>query len=54
MPRTRAVKPLQVAVDIGENEQDPNEFKECVILAEKLGFDVAWLGVSLHAVGSQQ
>lgn len=44
MPRTRSSKPLQVAVDIGENEQDPNEFKECVILAEKLGYDVAWLG----------
>ena len=31
-------------MDIGENEQDPEVFKECVILAEKLGFDVAWLG----------
>ncbi len=44
MARSTASKPFEVAVDIGENEQDPNEFKECVILAEKLGFDVAWLG----------
>jgi G6PDH family F420-dependent oxidoreductase len=36
--------PFQIGVDIGENEQDPEVFKECVILAEKLGFDVAWLG----------
>jgi G6PDH family F420-dependent oxidoreductase len=35
---------FEVAVDIGENEKDPNEFKNCVILAEKLGYDVAWLG----------
>lgn len=35
---------FQIAVDIGENEEDPGEFKNCVILAEKLGYDVAWLG----------
>lgn len=35
---------LEFACDIGENEQDPNEFKQCVVLAEKMGFDVAWLG----------
>jgi secondary-alcohol dehydrogenase (coenzyme-F420) len=44
MARTRSSKPLEIALDIGENEKDPQEFKECVILAEKLGFDVAWLG----------
>lgn len=45
MPRsTRSGKKLELAVDIGENEQDPNVFKECVLLAEKMGFDVAWLG----------
>jgi G6PDH family F420-dependent oxidoreductase len=37
-------KSIEIALDIGENEQDPQEFKQCVILAEKLGFDVAWLG----------
>jgi G6PDH family F420-dependent oxidoreductase len=37
-------KGFEVAVDIGENESDPQEFKECVILSEKLGYDVAWLG----------
>jgi coenzyme F420-dependent glucose-6-phosphate dehydrogenase len=36
--------PFQIAIDIGENEQDPNYFKECVVLGEKLGFDVIWLG----------
>jgi len=44
MARTRSSKPLEIALDIGENEKDPQEFKECVILAEKLGFGVAWLG----------
>jgi len=44
MPRTRSSKSLELSLDIGENEKDPQEFKECVILAEKLGFDVAWLG----------
>ena len=45
MPRTRSSKPIEIALDIGENEKDPQEFKECVILAEKLGFNVAWLGI---------
>jgi len=44
MARNRSSKPFQIAIDIGENEKDPNEFKECVILGEKLGFDVTWLG----------
>ncbi len=37
-------KPLEIAVDIGENEKDPAEFRDCVILAENLGYDAAWLG----------
>jgi G6PDH family F420-dependent oxidoreductase len=44
MPASRSSKPLEVALDIGENEQDPQEFKQCVMLSEKLGFDIAWLG----------
>jgi coenzyme F420-dependent glucose-6-phosphate dehydrogenase len=45
MPRTRASgSSFQIAVDIGENEKDPAEFKKCVMLAEKLGFDAVWLG----------
>jgi len=44
MARSRSSKPFQVSIDIGENEKDPMEFKECVILGEKLGFDVTWLG----------
>ncbi|MDG6998800.1 MAG: LLM class flavin-dependent oxidoreductase [Nitrososphaerota archaeon] len=35
---------FEVAVDIGENEVDPENFKECTILAEKLGYDIVWLG----------
>lgn len=41
MPRSM---PLEIAVDIGENDKDPAEFRDCVILAEKLGFDAVWLG----------
>jgi coenzyme F420-dependent glucose-6-phosphate dehydrogenase len=37
-------KPLEIAIDIGENEKDPAEFRDCVILAEKLGYDAVWLG----------
>ena len=44
MAKSRSSKPLQIAIDIGENEKDPMEFKECVMLGEKLGFDVTWLG----------
>ena len=36
--------PFEIGLDIGENEKDPQEFKEAVMLAEKSGFDVAWLG----------
>jgi G6PDH family F420-dependent oxidoreductase len=35
---------LKISLDIGENEKDPTEFRDCVILADKLGFDSAWLG----------
>jgi G6PDH family F420-dependent oxidoreductase len=38
------VSTLKIGLDIGENEKDPAEFRDAVILAEKLGFDVAWLG----------
>jgi G6PDH family F420-dependent oxidoreductase len=44
MAKSRAMKSFEIAADIGENEQDPQEFKQCVILAEKLGYDVVWLG----------
>jgi coenzyme F420-dependent glucose-6-phosphate dehydrogenase len=37
-------KPLKFSLDIGEDQADPAEFRECVILAEELGFDHAWLG----------
>lgn len=42
--RKSVSRPLEVAVDIGENEKDPGEFKNCVVLSEKLGYDVVWLG----------
>jgi coenzyme F420-dependent glucose-6-phosphate dehydrogenase len=35
---------LKISLDIGENERDPADFRDCVMLADKLGFDVAWLG----------
>ena len=35
---------VQVGLDLGENNKDPLEFRDAVVLAEKLGFDVAWLG----------
>jgi coenzyme F420-dependent glucose-6-phosphate dehydrogenase len=35
---------MKIGLDIGENEKDPGEFKDAVILADELGFDVAWLG----------
>jgi G6PDH family F420-dependent oxidoreductase len=44
MPRSARGSSLQIAVDIGENEKDPAEFKNCVMLSEKLGFDAVWLG----------
>ena len=35
---------LKISLDIGENEKDPAEFRDLVVLSDKLGFDVAWLG----------
>ena len=37
-------KSLKISLDLGEDQGDPAEFRKCVILAEKLGFDCAWLG----------
>jgi len=36
--------PLKLYLDLGENEKDPGEFRDCVVLAERLGFDYLWLG----------
>ena len=36
--------PFKVYLDLGENEKDPGEFRDCAVLAEKLGFDNLWLG----------
>jgi G6PDH family F420-dependent oxidoreductase len=35
---------LKISVDLGENEKEPSEFRDCVILAEKLGFFAAYFG----------
>ncbi|HXQ92710.1 MAG TPA: LLM class flavin-dependent oxidoreductase [Nitrososphaerales archaeon] len=43
MPRKSQTR-LKISLDIGENEKDPAEFRDAIVLAEKLGFDVAWLG----------
>jgi coenzyme F420-dependent glucose-6-phosphate dehydrogenase len=40
----RPRRTIKVGLDLGENEKDPGEFRDAVLLAEKLGFDVAWLG----------
>lgn len=37
-------KHCSIALDLGENEKDPAYFRDCVVLADRLGFDVAWLG----------
>lgn len=34
----------RISLDISESEKDPTEFRNCVAVAEKLGFKVAWLG----------
>jgi coenzyme F420-dependent glucose-6-phosphate dehydrogenase len=36
--------PFKLYLDLGENEKDPGEFRDCVMLAEKLGFQHLWLG----------
>jgi coenzyme F420-dependent glucose-6-phosphate dehydrogenase len=38
------VRSLEIAVDLGENEKNPAQFRDLVVLSEKLGFDAAWLG----------
>lgn len=35
---------LKISLDLGENEKDPADFRDCVVLADKLGFAAAWLG----------
>jgi len=35
---------IRLSLDLGENDKDPGEFRDCVALADKLGFDTAWLG----------
>lgn len=36
--------PIEIALDLGENRKDPGEFRDLVVLADKLGFHTAWLG----------
>ena len=36
--------PFKLCLDLGENEKDPGEFRDCIVLAEKLGFNSLWLG----------
>ena len=40
--RTRSS--VRLSLDLGENEKDPAEFRDCVALADSYGFDTAWLG----------
>jgi coenzyme F420-dependent glucose-6-phosphate dehydrogenase len=35
---------FSIALDLGENEKDPAYFRDCVVLGDRLGFEVAWLG----------
>jgi G6PDH family F420-dependent oxidoreductase len=42
--RRKSSRPIKIGLDIGENDKDPGGFRDAVVLAEKLGFDVAWLG----------
>jgi len=35
---------VRLSLDLGENQKDPGEFRDCVALADSLGFDTAWLG----------
>jgi G6PDH family F420-dependent oxidoreductase len=36
--------PVKLYLDLGENDKDPAEFRDCIVLGEKLGFDSLWLG----------
>jgi len=38
------MNPVKISVDLGENYNDPTEFVECAVLADKLGFDTVWFG----------
>ena len=40
----KSSRPIKIGLDIGENDKDPAQFRDAVVLAERLGFDVAWLG----------
>jgi len=40
----RTTNRLKISVDLGENEGEPCEFRDCAILAEKLGFHAAFFG----------
>jgi G6PDH family F420-dependent oxidoreductase len=42
--RGRRTRRPEIGLDIGENHKDPADFRDAVILAGRLGFDVAWLG----------
>jgi G6PDH family F420-dependent oxidoreductase len=35
---------IEVGLDMGENDKDPADFRDAIAFADKLGFDVAWLG----------
>lgn len=38
------MKSVKISVDLGENYNDPQEFVECAVLADKYGFDTVWFG----------
>jgi coenzyme F420-dependent glucose-6-phosphate dehydrogenase len=45
LPKTDDLdRSFELALDLGENQKDPAEFRDLIILADKLGFPVAWLG----------
>ena len=35
---------IKISLDIGENDKDPAEFRDAVVLADKIGFQSIWLG----------
>ncbi len=35
---------MRISLDLGENHKEPSEFRDCIVLADRLGFDTAWLG----------
>jgi G6PDH family F420-dependent oxidoreductase len=44
LPRKSKKRDLKISLDIGENDEDPAAFRDAVVLADKLGYDIAWLG----------